>query len=326
MKKLVLKAKLLTPLSIRLKKSKLSYYPYKITIDPGNICNLGCALCPSGTHSLKVPKGFMKVDVMKRIIDELGAYLEIVSLYNWGEPLLHPDILELIEIINSSDIKVRISTNLMDLTPDIAKGLAKSNLRKVFISCDGASQKTYKRYHTKGDFNIVMDNMRLLLDERKNANSSWDVVWLFHVFHHNEHELEKASEISRKMGLKIQFNPMRTDMGREIFETRRQAVDKDGAWIPKNPVYNKFSNPDIQMVRFCSNLWKETTISWNGSVLPCCAVYESDKYNFGNILKQDFESIWNGDAYISAREEVLGRLENSRTVCHICRKSGFLHF
>jgi len=326
MKAAVFKAKILAQLSIRQGKTRLNYYPYKVTIEPTNVCNLGCALCPSGTHSLKAPLGFMKIDTMKAIVKELRPHLDMVSLYNWGEPLFHPNILYLIEICNNADIEVRISTHLMQLEPEVARGLAHSRLRKVFISCNGASAESYKVYHTKGDFQKVIENMTLLLEERKRAHATWDVVWLFHVFRHNEHEIEKALAFSKSLGIKIQFNPMRTDMGKEIFETRAQAIERDGKWIPENPQFNKYINPDIPVHTFCKSPWTEVTIAWDGRVLPCCGVYEIDKYSFGNILTEGIQAIWNGRAYVSVREELLGLTQDSGTICTACRRSGFLHF
>lgn len=326
MKIKVLLTKLLAPVSIWRGKSELSYIPSKINVDPCNICNLGCTLCPSGTNSMKAPKGFMHVDTLKRVIEDFKGHIDFVSLYNWGEPLLNPCLPELIEMCNRADMDVRISTNLMDLTPEIAGSLARSSLKKVFVSCDGASQESYKVYHTKGDFDRVMDNMRMLLAEKEKARAEWEVVWLFHVFRHNEHELEKAKALSSRLGIRIQLNPMRTDMGREIFETRAQAARKYSEWIPRNPLYNMYKDPEKQLTSFCKRPWTETTIAWNGDVVPCCGVYETDKYSFGNIIDDDFRSIWNGEKYVSARKEIIGRIEDSGTICHVCRKSGYLHF
>jgi hypothetical protein len=50
--------------------------------------------------------------VVRRLVDELGDYLVSCNFYNWGEPLLHPNIAELVEICHRARIWAVISTNL----------------------------------------------------------------------------------------------------------------------------------------------------------------------------------------------------------------------
>ncbi|OHB82909.1 MAG: hypothetical protein A3J73_06000 [Planctomycetes bacterium RIFCSPHIGHO2_02_FULL_38_41] len=65
-------------------------------------------------------------------------------------------------------------------------------------------------------------------------------------------------------------------------------------------------------------------INWDGNILPCCAVY-SEKHAFGNILENSFAEIWNNEMYVSARKEILGRKNTKHTICHTCKRSGYLH-
>jgi len=65
-----------------LKSAYVSGYPYYLTIEPGNVCQLKCVLCPTGQREEGLPKGFLNFTNFKKIIDELGDYLYIVELYN----------------------------------------------------------------------------------------------------------------------------------------------------------------------------------------------------------------------------------------------------
>ena len=117
-------------------------------------------------------------------------------------------------------------------------------------------------------------------------------------------------------------------MGKEIFETAGQAIERDRQWIPKDPRYCAFDLDKKEAKKkrnFCSLPWKETVIHWDGSVLPCCSVWE-DKYSFGNAFTQGFKKVWNSKAYIAARKELAGRQNNQQTVCHICKSTGFTYF
>jgi radical SAM protein with 4Fe4S-binding SPASM domain len=75
----------------------------------------------------------------------------------------------------------------------------------------------------------------------------------------------------------------------------------------------------------CRDLWTTSVINWDGKVFPCCSVY-GDEHSFGNVLQRPFAAIWNNDEYISARKEVLNKVEKSPTICHTCKANGFRHF
>ena len=117
-------------------------------------------------------------------------------------------------------------------------------------------------------------------------------------------------------------------MGKEIFEPASVAIERDSEWIPEDPKYCAFDMEHKEVKRqksFCDLPWKETVINWNGSVLPCCAVFE-DKYSFGDTFQNRFKDVWNSEKYVAARKELLGKKNKGSTICHICKANGFTHF
>lgn len=330
---------IIAEIQYNLKSSYLYNYPIAITIEPGNICNLRCPLCPTGQRDNSARHGFIKFSDFKKIVDEIGKYLLLIRLYNWGEPLLNQDLKKMIGYADNKGIEVKISTNLgMALSDQELEAIAKTRLRKIYVSANGASKETYSKYHAGGDFDKVMNNMRFLTEKiREVKNKYTEIIWLFHVFSHNEHEIEKAKETAKDIGIKLNINKMRTDMGKEVFETPEDAIKRDGKWLPKNPEYNIFDMENKRpKKRFrCNLLWKETVINWDGSVLPCCFIY-SEKFSFDNIHKKSFKDIWNSEKYVAARKELrsgkhpdhaeLSETDahnSDLTVCHICKAKGF---
>ncbi len=319
---------LLGQLERRMGLSRLHSLPSKLSIESGNICNLRCPLCPTGQHDPSARKGLMPFQTFKKAVDELGQGLLLLRLYDWGEPLLNPELVPMIEYASAMSIPVKISTNLsLELDNAQIRSLLSSGLRKMYISCNAASPETYPVYHVGGNFQKVVENLKLLVERKRELGSSTELVWLFHVFSHNEHEIEKARKMAKELGVRLEIKRMRPDMGKEIFETAEEAIHRDGHWLPKNPEYNMF---DMEKKRprkpfSCDLLWTETVINWDGAVLPCCSVY-SEKYAFGNILERPFKEIWNGEMYMAARKEVLSKEGNGTwTVCRMCKSTGFLH-
>ena len=321
---------LLVELQILCKRSKIYGYPPRVSIETGNICNLKCPLCPTGQRDPSVERGFMSLDNYKRMVDEFGRYLVLLRLYNWGEPLLNKDLLPMIHYAVERGITTTISTNLgITLDQKGVRKLLEAGLTKIFVSCDGTSPETYDKYHIGGNFDQVIDNIKLLVQEKQKLPHCYTrIIWLFHVFRHNEHEVDVARKLAEEMGVEIRINKMRTDMGKEIFETASISIERDSDWIPEDPKYCAFDMEHKEVKEqksFCDLPWKETVINWNGSVLPCCSVFE-DKYSFGDTSQNKFKDVWNSEKYVAARRELLGKENKGSTICHICKASGFTHF
>ena len=306
--------------------SRLFYFPNKLTIDIGNVCNLKCPLCPTGRGDKNASRGFMKFEGYKKVIDELGSYLTNVELYNWGEPLLNKDLIDMIQYAKERNIPVCISTNLNILDSGMAKALISTRIDKIFISCDGASPETYSKYRIGGNFHNVISNTSQLSEAKKKLNNCYTrLILLFHVFKHNEHEVEKIKELAKDLGVELRINRMRTDMGKEIFEKVEASIERDKDWIPLNSEHCAFDLERKKRRMTCKYLWKTAVINWDGAVLPCCAVY-GERYAFGNVFEDPFASIWNNEKYRLARQEVLNKIDKSPTICHTCKENGFLHF
>ena len=58
-------------------------------------------------------------------------------------------------------------------------------------------------------------------------------------------------------------------------------------------------------------------------MLACCSVY-SEKHAYGSIHDADFHDIWNGESYVEARREILGKSETRDTICKTCKANGYL--
>ncbi|HNT36320.1 MAG TPA: SPASM domain-containing protein, partial [bacterium] len=85
--------------------------------------------------------------------------------------------------------------------------------------------------------------------------------------------------------------------------------------------FNYFSDSGYLNRSRCYFLWKSASFNWDGSVSPCCCVYDPST-DFGSICEEDFATIWNNDLFQSARAACTGRLAPKkaiRTVCSQCR-------
>jgi MoaA/NifB/PqqE/SkfB family radical SAM enzyme len=97
-------------------------------------CNLKCSYCNEyDTTSEPVPKDVLK-DRVKRCWELGTRFME----YTGGEPLLHPDIVELVEYMSTFKFAERwVITNGYLLTREIIEGFNSAGLTHMQISIDG---------------------------------------------------------------------------------------------------------------------------------------------------------------------------------------------
>ncbi|MBF0563615.1 MAG: radical SAM protein [Nitrospirae bacterium] len=318
-------------------RARLLSYPYYLVIDPSNICNLKCPLCPTWHDVKRRPKGKMTMKMFKEIIDEVGPFLFMLNLCNWGEPLLNPDFIEMIRYAKSYNIVVGFSTNLNYLPDAMAEKLVDSGVDLIVLSVDGVTQETYSAYRTGGNLETVMANIKKIqhlkamkketsgtetfsketLGRDKLSKGTPDVAWQYIVNRHNENEVEIAKKLASQLGLILWLMPIRTAMDKELTMPLYERVNETKDWLPHNPAYNRYAYEILPETKtkqsFCKWLWNASVVNWDGSISPCCAVYDK-KWDFGSYIytgRFSFHRTWNSSSYILARRLIASFLKGS---------------
>lgn len=288
--------------------------PYFMVLDTTSICNLECVFCPTGQHRNSRQSCIMLKDKALKIIEKFSNYLKYMLLFNWGEPLLNPDIVEIIRAAKKYNIGVSLSSNLnIDLSEEKVIELITSGLDYFICSIDGTTQETYEIYRKKGSFDKAFNNLKFLIQTKKKLKLENPFIeWQFLVFKHNEHELEKAEQLAKEIGVdKINFAK---------------------PWCPQEWVstIDKYSNYNLDNGKkeykpkdnYCNWLWNAIVINANGSVSPCCSV-ENESEDFGNIFTTPFYKLWNNKNYREARKyNVTKQKTNFSNRCITCEHIG----
>ena len=108
----------------------------------------------------------MEFDTFRKFIDEVGDYLFLILLWDWGEPLLNPRLFDMVAYAKAKGIKLVTSTNAHLLTDrDMCRRLIESGLDTVIVAVDGLSQETYSTYRRGGDLSVVFKGIRTLVEE-----------------------------------------------------------------------------------------------------------------------------------------------------------------
>jgi len=266
--------------------------PMTAVVEPTNICQLTCPLCVTGMRVKGRPKGTMKIETAERIVDQLGPYLVEVELDNWGEGFLNPKIFDIIRLFSSARVETALSSNLSlkDFDPE---ALINSGLSQLIVSTDGATPASYVKYRRGGDFNLVIGNVKKLVETKKKMRKPNPFIMMkFLVFPHNLHEQEDFKKLAASLGAdQVLFGE---------------------AYYPEALVKNYFPNLTPEQTalirsnsrpkRTCHWPWAGVTINWDGTISVCCMgnSYHS-QHDLGNLNTSDFREIWFGPVYRQIR-------------------------
>lgn len=177
--------------------------PY-YTIDILGSCNLKCASCPHSILESNVPKGSMKLETFKKVFDKViseAPDISHISLYSWGEPLLHPYINEIIDYVHDKNVAVALSSNLSIKFGDRIEKIIKSKPDYLKISLSGYYENAYNNTHAGGDIELVKKNMRMIREFIDKYHSPTLVDINYHLYRDNCGEnLNKMKELSDELG------------------------------------------------------------------------------------------------------------------------------
>jgi cyclic pyranopterin phosphate synthase len=125
-------------------------------------CNLRCVYCMPAEHVRWIPReDLLTRDEIVRVV-EAGAAMGLSKIrLTGGEPLVHPEIVELVRDIASLDgiEEVSLTTNGM-LLEKLAPRLAQAGLRRVNISMDTLQPEKFGKVTRYGDFQRVWAGIR----------------------------------------------------------------------------------------------------------------------------------------------------------------------
>jgi len=299
--------------------TKLESMPYKVIVDPTNACNLGCPLCPTGVGASTRKKGILKFEKFKKLVDEVKDYCIEMHLYNWGEPTLNKELIQMINYSNECGLWTRISSNLsLKYKDNYLDDLVKSGLSLLHIDIDGLDQDVYEKYRKKGNLKTVLDNLKKITNFKEKHRLDKPIVELAMLaMKQNEHQHEEFLKMKNKLKAdvvkvdKIQHNP-----------------NMDEKWLPLNKslVYktyqgglaSSFSAKDNEKKQ-CHWPWSGIVINWDGGVNPCCIIDDPNS-DFENLNNKSIKEIWNSEEYISSRSEFAdGNEITKKTICNVCK-------
>lgn len=260
-----------------------SYY----IVEPTNVCNFRCPICPNSLTENRAASGMMSLDLFDSILNQISDKAKVIQLYWMGEPLLNENIYHMIKDCKCrTQAKVMISTNGSLLSSEVTKRLVDCGLDEIIVSMDACeSQEIYGKIRVGGDIEILNENIEYLILNKGNMS----VVLQFIDLYSNQSEKEKFISKWNAFDCKIEISCLYT-------------------WANQIPSLNLASDnlsPVLKKKRVpCADLWNKIAIHWDGHISACCFDY-ANKLILGDCSNTSLAAIWNSDFANKLREQHL---------------------
>lgn len=297
--------------------------PSYVRVILSNICNLKCVMCPyhssllKQNHTTRFFQGnkSMPWEMMERLAKDCGAAGISILVGSIEEPLLHPKLIEFIQICRQQGVpKVHLTTNGQLLNQDYAEKLLKAGLTSIDISIDAANPDTYLAIRG-ANLSRVESNVINFLAIRDKLNVSCEVRVSFV----RNQKVTKEEEqkflnnwVSKVNGVFIlnvaeyQEKNMKLAKTNQAVESSLQYYQKQaqGRWPCLFPFIEMAVLPDGRIYYCIETLFR--------------LGFDKEIESLGDYNKQTLQEIWSGDLFQKLRQDLILNQLQERTACKDC--------
>ena len=279
-------------------KALHSSAPQEIIVEVTNRCNLRCRMCVR-TYLNAIETKDLSLKEFCLLLDNLTNKTERISFAGLGEPLLNPEIVEMIYKCKEHGFPTTIYTNATLLSPEFSAALLNAGLSGIIFSFDGATEKTYEYYRSGADFNEAKKNILSFLKIKKATGSNVFIEIQMVILKRNFEEIKSFFDMWSIRGV----NSIRIKND-HMCVSGESNIEKN-SFIPK------------KKDGFCVMPWRgPATIDVNGNVYPCCV---KSQYNLvlGNIFSKSIEDLWGSNLINKLRNDFSNKKAKLST-CQLC--------
>lgn len=288
--------------------------PTKVRIDLCNMCQLNCVTCWTKQYEEIIKRdcggfGYVTFDTFKNFVDN-HPYIREIEVTNNGDIFLNPDLLEIVMYANQKHIilTAKQCVNLNNLPEYMADTLVNFGFDTIKININGATPETYSIYHKNGDFNKVIENIKLINKYKEKYNSEYPkLTYKFTVFGHNEHEIDMAKELAKSLNMEIEFYNNYVGWYSPINDLQRvkEKTESPTFNIGLKEKYDIFTEDRKYQWFYCSDLFNDPQINWNGDFIGC-VLRKDDGFGLNiNVFEEGLEKIYHLDKILYAKKMLL---------------------
>jgi len=292
--------------------------PLHVRLEPSEVCNFRCCFCWWHNREKREQldnfsfdgRRLMDTARLLSLLEELAAMgTKAVSFTGAGDPLMHPDMAEVLDKASSLGLVFGATSNMaMPMTDALVEALVKAKWLRWSLNAGTGSYLAVANPKGGGDerlFERMKENIRRIAAaagrqrRRPEFNASYVVTDI------NQADVFEAAKLAASLGVdSIAFRPdtplERQDGANEyspevlaLIRAAEEQLQTDSFRVYSSLVRQEDvrRQNDPELLCFYSN--HTVYIDARGDVYPCCYTRYDARYVIGNIMEQEFREFWN---------------------------------
>ena len=261
-------------------------YPVAFHIEVTNMCTLECSGCARTRFIEQWPKYWKNFNLdhedLNNFLDIDIKSMEFILCGNYGDPIYHPNLHKIINVLKTRGGNIKIVTNgsykKSKWWLSILKLLDKNDT--IVFSIDGIPEN-FTEYRKNGDWKSIE------LAIKECVKSEVKIIWKYIVFSFNEANIDEARELSKSFGVdefEIHHSDRFDEKTMHLMPTEKIHI---GARHSKQVKFKNQLENDINPR--CKNNKDEHFITATGHYVPCCYIADHRFYyktQFGKNRKE----------------------------------------
>ncbi len=250
-----------------------------------------------------------------------------------GEPLIHDEVLDILEHVRREDLTLTVETNGVACTPELARAMRTCKDVFVSVSLDGAEAKTHEWMRgVKGSFEAAIEGIRNLVEAGLRPQIIMSLV------RRNYRQMEATVRLAETLGAEsVKFNVVQPTARGEQMHLHDEVITIDelvalGDWVEKELASRAEIRVSYSHPAAFRPLGKMFGQAGDGSsecgILGILGVLADGSYAlcgigetvpdlvFGHAASDRLEAVWNGTTALN--EIRTGLPKRLRGVCGDC--------
>ena len=302
--------------------------PRRLVLELTNACNLNCIMC--GRNAAQFKPTMFQMEWLKYFEPMLDT-MEEVTLMGWGEPTIHPNFVQMLELIHRHDARIYFCTNGMRLGK-LKQAIFDNHVDVFAVSVDGATAESNGRIRRGSDLDYITAQLKEIKAYQKSHNLSYPYInFVFCAMKSNLHELPDLVRLAGEIGIEevkavylTAFDEKMAaeslwdsrDEVAEVFEKATQLGDELGVTL-KLPHLQGEDPAKDGLHKDCFVAWRDFFLGSDGMVRPCMS---TPTQFFAFDPTKPFDEIWNSESYQRFREGV-NQAQKMDKPCQRCYQS-----
>lgn len=302
-------------------------------------CNLACRHCwiAPRFRNARTASEYLPLHLFQTVVEQAIPLGMTGIKLTGGEPFLHPDILDILQIAREHDLDVTVETNGTLITPELAESLVTCKNLFVSVSLDGADADMHEWVRgVRGSFNAVMEGVRTLITTGIRPQV------IMSLFNRNVGQIADLVAMVEEMGVdSVKFNIIQPSArGTRVYDDGEgldiEEVIRVSDWVVNNlsrrseiplifdipPVFKPLGSLFGEGGGGCGQCGIRGIIGvlGDGSYALCGVGETSPEMVFGHAATDPLEKVWRRNPVLREVREGLPQRLNG--VCRTCAMKG----